>query len=93
MRQGAREHLSALGIDLDARAHMGNLPLGLQQLGEIARVLFSGARIIILDEPTSALSPPETERLFTVSAGCARKAGAWSSSRTFSTMCWRSATE
>jgi ribose transport system ATP-binding protein len=31
---------------------------------EIARVLFSGARIIILDEPTSALSPPEVERLF-----------------------------
>ena len=31
-----------------------------------ARVLFSGARIIILDEPTSALSPPEVERLFAV---------------------------
>ena len=43
---------------------IGALPLGLQQLVEIARVLFSGARIIILDEPTSALSPPEVERLF-----------------------------
>jgi ribose transport system ATP-binding protein len=43
---------------------MGALPLGLQQLVEIARVLFSGARIIILDEPTSALSPPEVECLF-----------------------------
>src|SRR5262249_54632663 len=31
---------------------------------ELGRVLFSGARIIILDEPTSALSPPEIERLF-----------------------------
>ena len=29
-------------------------------------MLFSGARIIILDEPTSALSPPEVERLFAV---------------------------
>ena len=38
----------------------------MQQLIEIARVLFSGARIIILDEPTSALSPPEVERLFAV---------------------------
>ena len=37
---------------------------GLQQLVEIARVLFCGVRIIILDEPTSALSPPEIERLF-----------------------------
>jgi ABC-type sugar transport system ATPase subunit len=45
---------------------MGSLPLGLQQLIELGRVLFSGARIIILDEPTSALSPPEIERLFGV---------------------------
>ena len=59
-----REHLQRLGIDVDPRTPMGALPLGLQQLVEIARVLFSGARIIILDEPTSALSPPEVERLF-----------------------------
>jgi ribose transport system ATP-binding protein len=45
---------------------IGSLSIGLQQLIEIARVLFSGARIIILDEPTSALSPPEVERLFGV---------------------------
>jgi ribose transport system ATP-binding protein len=66
MNRGAREHLAALGIALDPRAVMGTLPLGLQQLVEIARVLFSGARIVILDEPTSALSPPEVERLFGV---------------------------
>lgn len=64
MNRGARDHLTALGIDLDPRTRMGALPLGLQQLVEIARVLFSGARIVILDEPTSALSPPEVERLF-----------------------------
>ena len=40
------------------------LPVGMQQLVELSRVLFSGARIIILDEPTSALSPPEVARLF-----------------------------
>src|SRR5260221_7893026 len=43
---------------------MGSLPVGNQQLVEIARVIFSGADTIILDEPTSALSPPETRRLF-----------------------------
>ncbi len=64
MRRGAGEHLQRLGIDVDPRTRMGALPLGLQQLVELARVLFSGARIIILDEPTSALSPPEVERLF-----------------------------
>ena len=47
-----------------ARRRCGALPLGLQQLVEVARVLYSGARIIILDEPTSALAPPEVERLF-----------------------------
>jgi ribose transport system ATP-binding protein len=66
MRDGARRQLQSLGIDVDPRTPMGALPLGLQQLVELARVLFSGARIIILDEPTSALSPPEIERLFGV---------------------------
>jgi len=67
-RRMAREaggQLAKFGIDVDPTSRLGDLPIGLQQLIEIARVLFSGARIIILDEPTSALSPPEVERLFT----------------------------
>jgi ribose transport system ATP-binding protein len=66
MMDEARRQLAGLGLDLDPRARIGDLPIGLQQMVEIARVLFSGARIIILDEPTSALSPPEIERLFSV---------------------------
>ncbi|MEO8716004.1 MAG: sugar ABC transporter ATP-binding protein, partial [Acetobacteraceae bacterium] len=66
MNRGARAHLADLGIELDPRTRMGALPPGLQQLVELSRVLFSGARIIILDEPTSALSPPEVARLFGV---------------------------
>ncbi|HET7714869.1 MAG TPA: sugar ABC transporter ATP-binding protein [Bauldia sp.] len=64
MVRESHEHLAGLGIDVDPKMRIGALPIGLQQLIEIARVLFSGARIIILDEPTSALSPPEVERLF-----------------------------
>ena len=64
MVRESRAHLAGLGINVDPRMRIGELPIGLQQLIEIARVLFSGARIIILDEPTSALSPPEVERLF-----------------------------
>jgi ribose transport system ATP-binding protein len=64
MVREARKHLATLGIVVDPRQPIGTLPIGLQQLIEIARVLSSGARIIILDEPTSALSPPEVERLF-----------------------------
>jgi ribose transport system ATP-binding protein len=69
MFEGARVHLADLGIDVDPRARMGSLAIGLQQLIELARVLFSGARIVILDEPTSALSPPEVQRLFDVLRG------------------------
>src|SRR3954471_14778105 len=64
MAREASEQLARLGIHVDPHARLGDLPIGLQQLIEIARVLFSGARIIILDEPTSALSPPEVELLF-----------------------------
>src|SRR5215468_3450802 len=64
MMEGARRHLASLGIEVDPGARMGSLAIGLQQLIELSRVLFSGARIIILDEPTSALSPPEVQRLF-----------------------------
>src|ERR1700759_2442448 len=64
MAREAGEQLARFGIDVDPMTRLGDLPIGLQQLIEIARVLFSGDRIIILAEPTSALSPPEVERLF-----------------------------
>ncbi len=66
MRRDAEEKLARLGLDIDPRTTIGLLPIGLQQLVEIARVLSLGASIVILDEPTSALSPPEVERLFTM---------------------------
>ena len=66
MNAQARKLLTDFGLDIDPTRRMGSLPVGLQQLVELARVLFSGARIIILDEPTSALSPPEVTRLFAV---------------------------
>ena len=68
MAEAAAEQLKNLGLDIDPRARLGDFPIGVQQLVELSRVLFSGARIIILDEPTSALSPPEIERLFGVLA-------------------------
>ncbi len=68
MRTQAQQQMEALGINVDPGAPVGSLPLGLQQMVELARVLLSGARILILDEPTSALSPPEVERLFSLLA-------------------------
>src|SRR5438445_9610025 len=49
---------------IEVTLSMCTVPFGTQQLFEIARVIWLGATRIILDEPTSALSPPETRRLF-----------------------------
>jgi len=66
MAEEAAEQLKNLGLEINPKTRLGDFPIGVQQLVELSRVLFSGARIIILDEPTSALSPPEIERLFAV---------------------------
>src|SRR6476661_6367448 len=64
IREESRQQLADFGIDIDVDERVNQLSLGNQQLIEIARVINSGAEIIILDEPTSALSVPESERLF-----------------------------
>ncbi len=64
IKREAAEQLSAFDIRIDVTDRTGQLSLGNQQLVEIARIINSGADIIIFDEPTSALSPPEAERLF-----------------------------
>jgi len=66
MNREAKKLIASLGLNIDPATTMGSLPVGLQQLVELSRVLFSGAQIIILDEPTSALSPPEVKQLFDV---------------------------
>ncbi|HWK68873.1 MAG TPA: sugar ABC transporter ATP-binding protein [Rhizobiaceae bacterium] len=65
-RTAARDLLGRLGIELDPDMRVGNLRVGEQQLVEIAKALSISARILIMDEPTSALSPLECERLFRI---------------------------
>ncbi|TYL21845.1 sugar ABC transporter ATP-binding protein, partial [Streptococcus pyogenes] len=62
----ARDLLASLGIELDPEARVGRLRVGEQQLVEIAKALSKSARILIMDEPTSALSPAECQRLFRI---------------------------
>jgi general nucleoside transport system ATP-binding protein len=66
----AREEIAALtrkyGLALDPDARMGDLPVGLQQRAEIVKVLYRGANILILDEPTGVLTPQESKELFGV---------------------------
>src|SRR4051812_17833815 len=66
MAAGAREALGRLGMDLDPSALVAGLSIAEAQFVEIARALSSELRLLILDEPTSALTPAEAGRLFAI---------------------------
>ncbi len=52
------------GLTIDPDAIVSTLPVGLQQRVEILKALYRGADILILDEPTAVLTPPEADALF-----------------------------
>jgi ribose transport system ATP-binding protein len=58
------EFLKAHGIPLDPRAMVGSLPFAYRQMTEICKALMGDVRVLILDEPTSALTGGEEEILF-----------------------------
>ncbi|CAN5712804.1 sugar ABC transporter ATP-binding protein [soil metagenome] len=60
----AQASLDELGVAIDPRAEVRSLEVAEQQLTEIARVLARRPKIVLLDEPTSALSDAERDRLF-----------------------------
>jgi inositol transport system ATP-binding protein len=68
MREATAEALGRLGLDLDPTMPVSDLSVGEQQMVEIARALSMDSRIIIMDEPTSALSEQEVDRLFRIIA-------------------------
>jgi ribose transport system ATP-binding protein len=69
----AKGILDDLGVDIDPRERVGNLSMGEQQLTEIAKTLSMKAQILLLDEPSSALSDEERERLFNIMRGLQEK--------------------
>jgi len=58
--------LQDLNLDIDPRVPVGNLGIGQQQLVEIAKALSKEAKILVLDEPTAALTESEVEILFNI---------------------------
>jgi ABC-type uncharacterized transport systems, ATPase components len=54
------------GLAVDPRARVGHLSIGERQRAEILKVLLTGSRVVILDEPTSVLAPQEVAALFAV---------------------------
>jgi rhamnose transport system ATP-binding protein len=58
--------LASMGVRLDPQAPVRGLSIADQQVVEIAKALSQDARVLIMDEPTAALSRPEVERLFAI---------------------------
>jgi ABC-type sugar transport system ATPase subunit len=65
-RQRAAELFRRLGMDIDPAAPVRHLTVAQQQVVEIAKALAADARILVMDEPTAALTPPEADRLFAI---------------------------
>lgn len=66
MHEEARALLARLGSDIDPRTNMGDLTVAERQIVEIAKAISTNAEIIIMDEPTAALSKRECEELYRI---------------------------
>jgi len=63
-----REQLRRLGLEIDPTRRVEEYPLPVRQTIEVAKALAARARIVVMDEPTSALTEAETNRLFEIVA-------------------------
>ncbi len=67
MNQKAAAELAKLGItDIDPEATVGDLPVGRQQMVEIAKALLINAKVLVMDEPSSSLSNAEITEMFRI---------------------------
>ncbi|WP_077212914.1 sugar ABC transporter ATP-binding protein [Bacillus dakarensis] len=69
MKKKTEEYLSRLGIDIDPNIEARELSVGQQQMIEIARAIAADTDVLIMDEPTAALTDREIEALFKVMRG------------------------
>lgn len=66
MERDAKKLLDRIGVDINPAEKVGNLTVGKQQMVEIAKAISRDCRLLILDEPTAALTQPEVEELFKI---------------------------
>ncbi|MHC9295947.1 sugar ABC transporter ATP-binding protein [Mycobacterium sp. LTG2003] len=62
----AKETLAVFDVGISPTARMGSLPVGLRQIVEIVKAARTGAKVVMLDEPTSAISEREVEGLYKI---------------------------
>ncbi len=66
MERDAKELFEKIGMNVSPSAKLGSLTVGKQQMVEIAKAISHNSKILILDEPTAALTQPEVEELFKI---------------------------
>jgi len=64
--ESTAEYLSLLDVQIDPRVHMRELTVVQREIVEIVKAISQKARIIVMDEPTAALTPPEVDHLFEI---------------------------
>ena len=73
LRRRAEGLLAEFGLDIDVSMPVDSLPISSRQIVEIAKALSLNSRVLLLDEPTSALAPDEVDALFEVLRGLTQK--------------------
>lgn len=68
MEEDAKKLFDRIGVNIDPSAILGSLTVGKQQMVEIAKAVSRNSKILILDEPTAALTQLEVEELFEIMA-------------------------
>lgn len=66
MKENVTKISEKFGLEMDLEKKVYNMAVSEKQTVEIMKVLYRGAKILILDEPTAVLTPQETEKLFTI---------------------------
>ena len=66
MEAEARRQFEKMGVKIDPSEKLGNLTVGKQQMVEITKAISRDCKLLVLDEPTAALTLPEVEELFKI---------------------------